>query len=402
MIAFDSRTVKPKLWHLLAAGIAAAAAVALCLWLVPSETAGVLAAEGILLAFLVLTAVCLAVALRRQLEYNPYSYNTVYYIGFLLLCLTVFVTVSVLLVRAAVSPGTYGTRAVLLPALLRSAVNHIYVTSPFLLLFAGGLLISNISLIRHEGRRLVNVLGMILAFLLAGGLVLLFVLNGTGTGDLPPWRLFAGAVFAAVFLYYECMLFGVVAAGLMAARWEPPMDRDYLIILGCGIRDDGTPTPLLRGRADLALDFAARQEAAGGPKPVFVCSGGQGPGEVISEAECLGNYLQSRGIPRERILLEDRSTDTLENMRFSKEKIEARGGGAVGFATTNYHVFRSGLLSRRVKMKSIGMGAPTKWYFWPNAAVREFVGLLTAHRLKQALILTGILVLYGILAVLAF
>ena len=67
----------------------------------------------------------------------------------------------------------------------------------------------------------------------------------------------------------------------------------------------------------------------------------------------------------------------------------------IAFSTTNYHVFRSGLHARRVKMRALGMGAPTRWYFWPNAAVREFVGLLTAHRLKQALILTGIILIYA-------
>ena len=51
-------------------------------------------------------------------------------------------------------------------------------------------------------------------------------------------------------------------------------------------------------------------------------------------------------------------------------------------------------VSRRVKMRAVGMGAKTKWYFWPNAAVREFVGLLTEHRLKQGLILGGMVVFY--------
>ena len=57
-------------------------------------------------------------------------------------------------------------------------------------------------------------------------------------------------------------------------------------------------------------------------------------------------------------------------------------------------MFRSGLLARRVKMRAVGMGAETKWYFWPNAAVREFAGLLTKHRGKQALILGGMIVFY--------
>ena len=95
------------------------------------------------------------------------------------------------------------------------------------------------------------------------------------------------------------------------------------------------------------------------------------------------------------MLLEDQSTDTAENMRFSKEIIQSRDPKAsVAFSTTNYHVFRSGLKSRRVKLRSLGMGCRSKWYFWPNAAVREFVGLLTQHRVKQGLILFGLVVSY--------
>ena len=74
----------------------------------------------------------------------------------------------------------------------------------------------------------------------------------------------------------------------------------------------------------------------------------------------------------------------------------------VMFTTTNYHVFRSGLFARRVKMRAMGMGAKTKWYFWPNAAVREFVGLVTEHRLKQAAILGGIVAFYLIMTVLNY
>jgi uncharacterized SAM-binding protein YcdF (DUF218 family) len=90
-------------------------------------------------------------------------------------------------------------------------------------------------------------------------------------------------------------------------------------------------------------------------------------------------------------------------MQFSKEKIREMDPDAkIAFSTTNYHVFRSGLFARRVKMRAVGMGAKTKWYFWPNAAVREFVGLLTKHRIKQALILSGMALIYVVLTLLAY
>ena len=114
-------------------------------------------------------------------------------------------------------------------------------------------------------------------------------------------------------------------------------------------------------------------------------------------------YLLAQGVPEERIIEEDRSTDTAQNMRFSKEKIQAVDPkGKVAFVTTNYHVFRGGLCARRVKMRAVGMGSKTKWYFWPNASVREFVGLLTEHRLKQGLVLGGLVLVYVVLTLLAY
>ena len=199
------------------------------------------------------------------------------------------------------------------------------------------------------------------------------------------------------------MMLGTIAAGAIAARYEPEKNKDYIIVLGCAIRRDGTPTPLLRGRLDRALNFARAQERQTGKAPVFVLSGGQGADEVISEAECMRRYLAEQGVSEERMILEDQSADTAENMRFSREKIMARSADAkIAFSTTNYHVFRSGIKARRVKMRAVGMGAKTKWYFWPNAAVREFAGLLTQHRVKQGLILLGLIVSYVVLTILKY
>lgn len=101
--------------------------------------------------------------------------------------------------------------------------------------------------------------------------------------------------------------------------------------------------------------------------------------------------------------MEDQSTNTYENMLFSKEKILAQNPQAkVAFSTTNYHVFRSGMMARRVKMKAQGVGSKTKWYFWPNASVREFVGLLKQHRGKQAIILISMIAIYVGLAFLNY
>ena len=399
---FDTRNKKPKLYNLL---IQALFVLLIVILLVRKDAARYAALTSALIGLFLLAAVGqLIVAFCRQIQYNPYSYNTIYYMGFSLFLLAVAVMqlrITLLLIRY---PQVYQANEIL-HILLDSAKNFMYYSSPFLLLFSIALCVSNISLIRHEGRRLVNILGILLSFLLVAGLVLLFTFDRYASGSRLQVMLhdLAAIIFAAVYLYFECMLIGAIVADVIAARYEPEPDKDFLIILGCGFRKDGSPSPLLRGRLDRALRFAEKQEAATGKAPIFVTSGGQGPDEVCSESACMKRYLLEQGVPEERILEEDRSTDTFENMKYSKAQIwKVNPQGKVAFATTNYHVFRSGLYARRVKMRAVGMGADTKWYFWPNASVREFVGLLTEHRGKQILIFGSLILTYTILTILAY
>ncbi|MBQ1742400.1 MAG: YdcF family protein [Oscillospiraceae bacterium] len=391
---FDTRDKKPKLYHILLLSVLAAAVL------------GVLnlpdGAEHMLTSFLVLDVYFLAVwillldAFFKQLQYNPYSYNTIFYIGFALFLLSVLATHVMITVQLLRFPEEYRVGEVF-NWMTNSASTFMILSLPFILIFSAALCISNISLIRHEGRRFVNILGIILSLLLVGGVAVLMRFNFYASGSQQEVMIhdLIANTFAAVYLYFECMLIGVIIANVIVVHYEPEKDKDFLIILGCGLRKDGTPTPLLRGRIDRALSFYRQQKAETGKELIFVTSGGQGPNEVISESASMKRYLIEQGIPAEQIVEEDRSTDTFENMRFSKEKIRAiNPNGKVAFATTNYHVFRSGLFARRVKMRAVGMGAKTKWYFWPNAAVREFVGLLTEHRGKQALILGGMIALY--------
>ena len=401
---FDTIDKKPKLYDVLIVG----AVVALAVTVLYAVGRGNFALPSVLLldAFFVYAIVRLVIAFIGQLRYNPYSYNTIYYAGFALFLLSVLITHITLTVRVIVQPDVYASsEAQLIWTILDSARNYMLFSAPFILVFSLALCVSNISLIRHERFRFVNVLGIILALLLIGGEVFLFTydlyVSGSET-EVMVHDIFTN-LFAAVYLYFECMIIGAIIANIIVVRYEPDRDKDFMIILGCGLRKDGTPTPLLAGRIDRALAFYEKQKSETGRELIFVTSGGQGRGEVNSESLAMKNYLIEKGIPEERIIEEDRSTDTLENMRFSKAKIEELSKNAkVAFSTTNYHVFRSGLYARRVKMRAQGIGAKTKWYFWPNAAVREFAGLLTAHKLKQAIILGSMVAFYVILTFVAY
>ena len=401
-IPFDTLDKKPKLYWLLIPVAAAALVIAALLHADPQRYKGAVC--------IVAAALCLVISaglmrtLRGQLRYNPYSYNTIYYTGFALFMLFVFAAFATLAARLLRYPDTPDMMSAL-HILLGSAKSYMLLTFPFLFLFSGALCISNIALIRHEGKRFVNILGILLSFLIVAGNMLLFALDYNVSGSQTEVMLhdLVTNLGAAIYLYFECMLIGTIAAYAIVIRYEPDPDKDFLIILGCGIRKDGTPTPLLRGRIDRALSFARAQEQATGKAPRFITSGGQGPDEVIAESTSMKRYLMEQGVAETQIIEENRSADTAENMRFSKEIIwQLDPNAKIVFATTNYHVFRSGLFARRVKMRAVGIGAKTKWYFWPNAAVREFVGLLTQHRVKQAMILGSLIAFYAVVTLLAY
>ncbi len=114
-------------------------------------------------------------------------------------------------------------------------------------------------------------------------------------------------------------------------------------------------------------------------------------------------YLLEQGIPEEQILTESRSRNTLQNMLFSKEIIKAvNPEGKTAFVTTNYHVFRSGVWAGEAGLRAEGMGGKTKWWFWPNAFMRECLGLLQ-KRWKQELLFLFLMVLfYGALSMLLY
>lgn len=267
-------------------------------------------------------------------------------------------------------------------------------TSVFALLMA----VSNVFLIRREGFKPRNALGIAIGvfLLLAVGVILALYNQGNVRAGSNSFYTVLYSVLSAAFAVFTSMLVGAIVCGFSAARYEPSRDRDFLIILGCRVRADGTLTPLLRGRADRAIDFYRKQKAETGIAPRLIPSGGRGPDESVSEAEAIGRYLAGQGIPEADILLENRSVNTRENMRFSKQIIEREKKNAkVAYCTTNYHVFRSGMIAAGEALNAEGMGSGTKWYFWPNAYMREIAGLFVSQSRAQIVGLAVLALLAG-------
>ena len=109
-------------------------------------------------------------------------------------------------------------------------------------------------------------------------------------------------------------------------------------------------------------------------------------------------YLMEQGYPAEQIVMEDKSVNTNQNIQFSRDRIKEDAktldGIKAGFATTNYHIFRGYVLSKKHGLNAQGISAKTKWYFYPNAFLREFAGLLFDKKWFIALTVLLILAFY--------
>lgn len=148
---------------------------------------------------------------------------------------------------------------------------------------------------------------------------------------------------------------------------------DYVIVLGCGV--NGTePSLSLQNRIDAAYDYLSAH-----PDAVCVVSGGQGPGEDMTEAACMKRELTQMGIDPDRIWEEDKSTSTLENLEFSLAVIEANAGfrpDTVGIVSSEYHLCRAGLMAKSFGVSAVGIPGRTTWFtLWANYHMREIVAV---------------------------
>ncbi|MCI8318725.1 MAG: YdcF family protein [Lachnospiraceae bacterium] len=163
-------------------------------------------------------------------------------------------------------------------------------------------------------------------------------------------------------------VFGSRIVGAMSVK--PESGLDYVVVLGAQVRGKA-PSRALRRRLDRAVAYAQEN-----PDSIFVLSGGQGPDEEISEAQCMYQYMMQKGIAAERLLLEDQSTSTEENLRFSDEKYELKNK-KVGVVSNNFHIYRAVKFARAAGYQSVsGIPASADLGMQPHNILREICALL--------------------------
>lgn len=151
----------------------------------------------------------------------------------------------------------------------------------------------------------------------------------------------------------------------------PHKNLDYIVVLGAQIR--GTViSGTLKRRLDKALAYLQKNE-----ETVCIVSGGQGKGEAVSEAKAMADYLTGCGIAEERILLENQSTSTFENLQNSYDLIELEESDRIGIVTNNFHMYRAMKYAKKIGFRKVyALVASCDVVLLLNYMTREFFAVL--------------------------
>ena len=344
---------------------------------------------------------------RKSMKENMYKYKDISRLG-----LIIFLSFS--LIIQFLSMINYKGAINTIEGTLSVFQSFSIILLPIAFIVAVVVTFSNLILIKREGFSIRNLLGFILGIFfcvmtvfpesIKDLLMKLNLLNLYNENAVEMYIvLFLQTAVAVIVTYLEYILIATIVHGVKAAKHIPTLDKDYIIILGCQIKKDGTLTPLLKSRADRAIEFAKLQKEKTGKDIVFVPSGGKGTDETIAEGEAIKNYLLEQGINEEQILLENKSKNTYENIKFSKELIDSKNPDAkIAFSTTNYHVYRAGAIAQEQGINVEGIGVKTKTYFWINAFIREFIATIVTNIKTHAFMITAINGLMSIMVVCRF
>lgn len=172
------------------------------------------------------------------------------------------------------------------------------------------------------------------------------------------------------------LIFAIAQMSIMFFPKKDLSKSDYVIVLGAGLRGE-TLSLTLKNRLEATIEYTKSNKDV-----ILVVSGGQGPGESITEAEAMKRYLLQNGIDKDMIIVEDKSTSTSENLIFSKDKIENHSGKSIDelkikIITTDFHALRSSMLAKRYNYKNVSLyTSGTLKPIAPVMYTREFFALI--------------------------
>ena len=256
---------------------------------------------------------------------------------------------------------------------------------PFVLIIT--YFVQGILILKKEGLRLKNILSLAFSISLVIYIFVwpLFRLKSLTNVYEKPLLLIADLVYKILSFIFIYLLFLMamycISAILNLIHIGRNKKLDYIIVLGAGIKGKRV-TPLLAGRIDKGIELLKYN-----PNAKLILSGGMGPGEDIPEGVAMAAYAKDKDVSDERIIVEDKSKNTYENLLFSSKLID-KDNHKLALVTTSYHVFRALVFAKKLQIPCIGYGSKTKWYFTLNALIREYIGYLSiSYRFHMLVIL---------------
>ena len=242
------------------------------------------------------------------------------------------------------------------------------------------LIMNGMTMLRKEGRTAANLLSLACGVGIVA-LVLLLVVAVVARH-----HVLVGLAAAAVLVvcYLAFLFFCYLTYGFVYRRMPIRHGVDFVVVLGAGLMGGRRVSPLLASRLERGRSvYASLAPAADGQGdgPMLVVSGGKGSDERLSEAEAMANYLVEAGFPAERILKEDQSRNTEENLLFSAALMKANRpeGYRCVVVTNDFHSYRAALIARDLGVPAQVVGSPTAAYFLPSATIREFIAVFVRY-----------------------
>lgn len=171
-----------------------------------------------------------------------------------------------------------------------------------------------------------------------------------------------------------CTLLGIIIYNGEIS--EESKDVNCVIVLGAGLKGDKI-TLTLYERLKTAVEYLEKNENI-----KVIVSGGQGEGEDISEAQAMEKFLIEKSIDKKRIVKEENSTNTSENFKYTREKLNSLGFShykKVLVVTNSFHIYRSKILAHRNGFIAYGLPANTHPALKPNFYVREVFAVVKSY-----------------------
>lgn len=234
-----------------------------------------------------------------------------------------------------------------------------------------------------------------LVFLILGILAILYggviFLAGSGTMFFTVWVFIGGFFLAWSFFGYKeytdnckwlkklgysfiitCVILLTILCCFIGTEFHSKgaKDLDYIIVLGAQVYENG-PSPILKFRLDAAIEYLNEN-----PDTRCIVTGGKGYNEPRPEGQVMAEYLMENHIDQNRILIEDKATNTIENIQYSIELMKTDYKN-VGIVTNDFHVFRAVKLAKAQGLKHVyGIAGDSHPIYLPNNILRECLAIV--------------------------